>query len=138
MAKKQKQKTKSRSKIVKELDSIFSKYIRVKYSNKKWYCKCITCWKIDHYKKLHCGHFISRKVYKYRWSIENCFPQCPWCNIFLSGNYIKYTLFMIDKFWIEKVKYMENDKEILKVSTSELLDKIEYYSNELQKYNKKF
>lgn len=47
-----KPKKKTRGKIVKELDSIFSRYIRMFYSDQKGICTCYTCGDKDHYKNL--------------------------------------------------------------------------------------
>lgn len=41
--KKRKIKTKSRSQLVKELDAIFSRYIRLRDADKNGICTCITC-----------------------------------------------------------------------------------------------
>ena len=56
----------SRSKIVKKLDAIFSRYIRKKNS-KNNLAKCFTCGKVDEWKYLQCGHFQSRRHYATRW-----------------------------------------------------------------------
>ena len=46
----------SRSKLVKQLDSVFSQYIRQKDSVNE-ITTCFTCGKKDHWKKLQNGHF---------------------------------------------------------------------------------
>ena len=74
----------TRSKIVKKLDTIFSQYIRLKDSNNE-VSTCFTCGKQDHWKKLQCGHFQSRKHYNTRWNENNCQVQCAGCNVFKYG-----------------------------------------------------
>ena len=82
---KKKLKKKSISKLKKELDSVFSKYIRHKYS-KNGYVSCFTCGVSKPIKQMQNGHFISRKHLSTRWSEEgNCKPQCVKCNIFAYG-----------------------------------------------------
>jgi hypothetical protein len=54
---------KSISKLKKELDKWFSLYIRLRYATDEGMAQCYTCGKVDHYKKLQCGHFMSRRFY---------------------------------------------------------------------------
>lgn len=91
-------------------DRVFSEYIRLKASNKDWICKCVTCWAEMPYTEIQNWHFISRWNMKYRFSEENCHPQCYKCNCILSGNYQRYTMYMIDKYWMDKVQEMMDDK----------------------------
>ena len=122
-------KTKTRSQLVKELDTIFSRYIRLSNVDYNWLCKCITCWAKVHWKNIQNWHFITRGNYKYRRREDNCFPQCMPCNIYKSGNYISYTLFMIWRYWQEFVKNMQEDKELVKISTVQIREMIEHYTN---------
>ena len=55
-------KKKTRSQVVKSLDSVFSEYIRRRYAQNE-VATCVTCNKKDHWKKLQAGHFMSRKHY---------------------------------------------------------------------------
>lgn len=128
---KRKIKTKTRSQLVKELDAIFSKYIRLNNIDCNWLCKCVTCGAKVHRKNIQNGHFITRGNYKYRWDENNCFPQCMPCNIYKSWNYIAYTLFMIWKYGQDKVKEMQEDKELIKISTVEIRDMIDFYTAEV-------
>jgi len=74
----------TRSKLIKKLDKVFSLYIRLRYA-KNEIAQCFTCGKKDHYKRLQCGHFQSRKHYSTRWDEINCQVQCPKCNVFNYG-----------------------------------------------------
>lgn len=124
-----KKKSKTRWQLVKELDAIFSKFIRQRDSDYSWICTCVTCWAKAHWKTMHCCHFLSRSNYKYRWDEDNCFWGCYRCNVILKWNYIPYTLFMINKYGKERVEYMQNDKELSKIKTADIIEKIEYYKN---------
>lgn len=77
---KSKIKSGSLSKLKKELDTVFSLYIRHKYS-KNGYCQCITCDSILPIKRIQNGHFITRKYLATRWDEMNCRPQCYGCNV---------------------------------------------------------
>ena len=74
-----KRKEKTVSQLTKELDRLFSLYIRGKYPK-----ECYTCgYKTD---KLHAGHYISRYYKVTRWDENNVRPQCFMCNIWKKGN----------------------------------------------------
>jgi len=85
-------KKKTLSKLKKELDKWFSLYIRLRRATKEGVVQCFTCGKIDHYKKMHCGHFQSRKHHATRWHDKNCEVQCVKCNIFDSGQQYKFSI----------------------------------------------
>ena len=71
-------KEKTTAKLKKDLDSIFSKYIRAKYPK-----QCYTCGKPSD--RLQCGHYISRQYLVTRWDENNCRPQCWGCNGYGKG-----------------------------------------------------
>ena len=85
---KKKLKKKSISKLKKELDSVFSKYIRHKYS-KNGMVACYTCGVSKPIKQMQNGHFQSRKHLNTRWSEDNCRVQCVGCNVFKYGDAIQ-------------------------------------------------
>lgn len=68
----------SLSKMKKELDRIFSLFIRAKYAKECYTCKTKG-------KTLQCGHFVSRAYLATRWDENNCRPQCVGCNIWGRG-----------------------------------------------------
>lgn len=124
---KKKPKAKTRSWEVKNLDSRFSRYIRILYANKKGMVQCVTSWDWFHWTKIQNGHRVSRSVYKYRRSEMNCHPQCYADNVLKKWNYIEYTFFMINKYWKDYVEFMKNDKELVKITTQEIREQAEHY-----------
>jgi len=127
-----KKKIKSRSQLVKELDAIFSRYIRLRDADDKGICTCITCNEKLHRKNIQSWHFITRWNYKYRRSVTNCWSQCMPCNIYKSWNYISYTLAMIWKYGECVVREMQEDRELIKISTPEIREMIEKYKYEVE------
>ena len=83
---------KTLSKLKKDLDKWFSLYIRLRYADGNGYTECYTCGKIDHYKKMQCGHFLSRRYHTTRWNTTNCQVQCVGCNMFRAGEQYKFGL----------------------------------------------
>lgn len=117
----------SRSKIVKKLDTIFSKYIR-KRNSIHGKAKCFTCGKIDEWKNLQCGHFQSRRHYSTRWHEVNCQVQCAGCNVFKYGEQYKFSLALDSQFGANTAENLSILAQTqIKIETFELLEKIKYY-----------
>lgn len=132
--KKAKPKTETRSKIIKKLDAIFSKYVRLYYSDNYGNVACYTCDSKMHWKSSQNGHFFSRVHHSTRWDIDNCRVQDYRCNVALNGNYIVYTRRMIKEVGMEKVDELERkSRSNIKISTIELREMIEYYTKEVGK-----
>jgi len=118
----------TRSKLIKKLDKIFSLYIRQRYA-KNEIAECFTCGKKDHYKKLQCGHFQSRKYYSTRWDETNCQVQCAGCNVFKYGEQFVFGVNLNKKFGegtAESLYY--KSKQLTKYSTPDLEDLINKYN----------
>ncbi len=79
-----KERKKTTSQLKKELDKIFSLYIRHKYAkNRK--VSCYTCGAVKDIANIQNGHFVSRLYLATRYSEDNCRPQCVGCNLFGKG-----------------------------------------------------
>lgn len=81
----------SLSNLIEDLDLVFSRYIRIKYTNSDGFCECYTCGKVDRYINLQCGHYIPRANLSTRFLEQNCRPQCKTCNEYKSGNLNEFT-----------------------------------------------
>jgi hypothetical protein len=66
--------------LILDADAIFSRYVRLKYSNAEGMVKCFTCPKVLPISQIQNGHYISRGNIGLRHMIDNCRPQCPQCN----------------------------------------------------------
>lgn len=76
--------------LIEDADTIFSQYIRLKYTNERGMAKCYTCPEVKHWTMLQNGHYVKRAHLYLRWDERNCKPQCRTCNEFHSGNMIVY------------------------------------------------
>lgn len=103
---------------LKTADTWFSRYIRLRDSNRSGMCACITCEVRRHYKDMDAGHFLSRQYMATRFDERNVHAQCPRCNQYGSGEQYLHSLS------IER-KYPKGTIEDLLVK-----------SKTLQKYNK--
>ena len=120
------------SKLKKELDTIFSVYIRLREANEYGYCQCFTCGVVRHYKDgMQNGHFQSRKHLSTRFSEDgNCEVQCVSCNIFGSGQQWKFGMNLDAKYGEGRAVELEFlARTTLKISRAEYEEKISYYKN---------
>ena len=128
-----KKKTKSIPKLKKELDTWYSRFIRLRNADKNGSTQCVTCGKVDHWKNLQCGHFMSRRYLATRFHEVNCFPQCVGCNIFKSGEQWKFGQF-IDKNLgdgtSEQLALIAHST--IKITRHEYLEKIVHYKNKVK------
>jgi|TARA_B110001450_G_scaffold17223_1_gene15851 hypothetical protein len=131
-----KSKKPSRSKLVKLADKVFSEFIRRRNANELGITECFTCGKVDHWKKLQCGHFQSRKHYNTRWNENNCQVQCAGCNVFRYGEQYKFGLYLDKKFGGKmSEKLMQDARKTIKLSNFEIQEIIDHYKNENLKFN---
>ena len=119
------------SKLKKELDTIFSVFIRLRSANEYGYCQCFTCGVVRHYKDgMQNGHFQSRKHMATRFDEENCQVQCVKCNIYSSGEQFKFGINLDAKYGegtAEELEYLS--RTIHKISRVEYEEQISYYKN---------
>lgn len=124
-------KAKTKPKLVRELDAVYSRYIREKYADGDQ-VKCVTCNKSDEIKNMQNGHYVSRRFHATRWLDKNCHPQCYSCNVGLGGNYAHYTRFMINTYGAgvvdELIELSGTSPNYSKLELAELIDK---YKKEL-------
>lgn len=66
--------------LIEDLDSIFSRYIRLKYADEKGNIKCYCCSKKLPISQMQNGHYIHRTDMSTRFLESNCKPQCGLCN----------------------------------------------------------
>lgn len=105
----------------KELDRVFSLYIRRVYPK-----VCYTCGKPA--ERLQCGHYIPRQYLATRWSTFNCRPQCWGCNGYGKGQ----TLIFEEKL---KDEYGNDFVELMKASRHRtIIVDIPWYVAEIEKY----
>lgn len=97
----------TKSQLEKKLDTVFSQYIRLKHSDAKGYCRCISCGHVHHWKKIQNGHYMSRRYKSTRWSEDNCRPQCVGCNIFNQGNAQMFRRGLIAQIGEQRVDLIE-------------------------------
>lgn len=125
----------SKSKLRDKLDVVFSKYIRLKHSDDRGNCRCISCGKVFYWKDIQNGHYMSRRYMSTRFSEDNCRPQCVACNIFNQGNIQMYRRALIKQIGEQRVDLIEvrAKQESKNWSLFEYKAMIDFYQKEVDK-----
>lgn len=104
-----------RKRVVKKLDEVVSKYIRLRDK------KCVQCGKEE---KLSNGHVFSRRAYNTRWDVSedgNCHTQCWGCNFSHGKDNYDYYRWYVDKFGQDRFDELRREfKKSVKYTTAEL------------------
>lgn len=122
-----------RKNIVKELDKLFSLYIRHSHKNPKTdLVECFTCGRSYEVKKIQAGHFQSRRFYSTRWDEDNVKPQCYGCNVGRQGEQYIFAK-NLNNLKTGLAEDMEaKSRLIVKYMDFELLELIEIYKKKLK------
>lgn len=116
-----KRKSRDQSQLKKELDRVFSLYIRQIYPK-----VCYTCGRPA--ERLQCGHYISRQYLATRWSVENCRPQCWGCNGYGKGQPLIFEEKLKAEYGNDFVERMKASRhQIIKLDRPWYEEKIAYY-----------
>lgn len=130
-------KPKTTGQLKKQAWDLLSKCIRLEHSDRHGICECVTCGDRYYYKAIHAGHFIDGRHGAVLFDERGIFPQCLTCNVFLKGNKVPYTLFMLDKFGKEVVDELlllgKGVGPVRKWTRVELMELIESYQKRLDK-----
>ena len=119
-----KEKLKSRSDWLKDLQRVFNEFIRLRDVD----LPCISCGRY-HQGQYHAGHYRSVGACpELRFNEDNAHKQCSACNSHLSGNILEYRLGLIEKIGLERVEFLERkDHPPLKLSVEEIKALIKVY-----------
>lgn len=119
-----KKKLPSISQLIKEADRLHSIQVRSRVVNERGETACYTCGKWSHWKKLHCGHFLSRYYKAARWDDDNCRPQCMMCNLWKRGDPITFRQNLIKEIGEKRVLAVEAKRHQSTKLTREFLEDV--------------
>ena len=114
---------------LKETQTIFNKYVRLRDSG----LNCISCDKPINGVK-HASHYLSSGGHSaVRFHEDNVWVSCYKCNVMLSGNQIEYRKRLIKKIGVERVEWLEeNGSEVKKWTIEELKELIKEYKQKIK------
>lgn len=111
-----KQRLKSRGEWLKEAQTWFNKFIRLRDGK----LPCISCGRF-HDGQYHAGHYLTVGAHpELRFDEKNCHKQCSVCNNHLSGNLLNYRVALIQKIGLSEVERLEGPQEPLKLKIPEI------------------
>ena len=119
----------------------FSLYIRLRDCDANGDVTCVTCGRKGYYKGdgFQAGHFIDSRSNNILLDEELVHVQCTGCNMFLKGNKVKYSIYMLNKGYTkDDIEEMHSRKFIVKRMTPiDWQEQSEYYKEEYKKIAKK-
>lgn len=122
------EKYKPKSKWIKEFQTIFNKYIRLRDEKEP----CISCGVYD-CEEFHAGHYIATTHQYLRFNELNCWKQCSKCNTYLRGNLIPYRINLIKKIGLDAVEQLENSRHNkFEIEIYEIKQQIELYKQKIK------
>jgi len=125
-----------RKNLVKELDTVFSQFIRLRFAVNN-VSECYTCGVKNDYKKQQAGHFASRRHYSTRWDEYNVQVQCYSCNICQQGMQFEFGKRLCLQYGNNFAEdLMIKSKQIVKFADVELIDMINYYKEKVNMFQK--
>lgn len=120
-----KEKLKTRSDWLKEVQVEFNRYIRARDKSEP----CISCGRF-HQGQWHAGHYRSvAAAPNLRFDENNVHKQCAPCNNHKSGNIVEYRIRLVAKIGIEEVQIIESDNKAKHYTIEELKELKAYYRN---------
>lgn len=123
------------SKLKKKADKIFSEYIRRKSATPDGYVRCVSCSKVEHWKNVDAGHWLSRRFAATRYNENNVWPQCRYCNRFLEGSksgFAEYMYAHYTKKQLSDLQYLAHSCKQFKIyELEEIIDKYKKLVKEL-------
>lgn len=117
----------------KELDRVFSLYIRQRDADKDGFVVCPCCGTRIEWKSSQNMHYVGRANMNTRYDEDNCWAGCMSCNVFKNGNYPAYTNFLLNRFgekWLKDL--IRKGTKSRKFTSQELKDLIQYYKKALK------
>ena len=111
-----KEKLKTRQEWLKEAQSAFNAFIRIRDAE----LPCISCNR-QHTGQYHAGHYRSvGSAPHLRFDESNCHKQCQPCNTHLSGNIVLYRKALLAKVGEQEVERLESENTTAKWSVDEI------------------
>jgi hypothetical protein len=121
-------KVKTQAQLKKNLDKIFSEYVRRSSADEYGNVRCYTCSQKKHWKEMHAGHYVSRQYLATRWDTRNVKSQCAGCNLFGNGRPLDFEERLKSEYGNDLVEKMKASRhQMMKVDR-------QWYQQEINRY----
>lgn len=123
---------KSRQDWAREAQSAVNAFVRERDKD----LPCISCGR-HHEGQYHAGHYLSRGAHPHLAYVENNLAkQCMPCNVYLSGNQIKFRAGLVTRIGLEAVEALEADQTPRKHTIEELREIRDTYRRRVREMRK--
>ena len=129
MTKIKKPKVKKTSQLKKELDTIFSRFIRWRDKG-----QCYTCPKKDDPKYMQNGHFVPRQYLAVRYDEINCHCQCYACNMLYNGQPSRYAQRLREDYGEAIIDTLEGKRQLI-TKDFPYEERIKFYTEKFAELN---
>lgn len=124
----------TRSKLIADLDTAFSQYIRLRDADNDGYCTCCTCGARLPWKEIQAGHYVSRRQMATKYDPQNVHAQCFVCNVRKRGNMAKYARFMKATYGQDIIDAIViASEQVRRIRTAELREMVAHYQGEVER-----
>ncbi len=106
---------------------VFSEYIRRKYAITNGNVYCCTCNWVGPWQESQAGHFVDGRNNSVLYDERLIHVQCVRCNVFLKGNKVVYTVFMMKKYLLTIDQIKEFDELKHKSRPMKAFEHLEIY-----------
>lgn len=125
---------KSLSTLIKELDGLFSEWLRRSNADENGKCECFVCGYKARWQEMQAAHFIDRMYMNCRFDVANVYVCCEQCNCYDPDHKDKLKAAIIAKHGEDVVVILEAGKHFLrKFMRYELAKLIESLKYDLKK-----
>ncbi len=129
--KEKKVKLKTKSDWLKEAQTIFNRWIRLRDEKDP----CISCGRY-HTGQYHAGHYRTvGSTPELRFCEDNCHKQCSVCNNHLSGNIMLYRQSLIKKLGLAQLEWLEGKHDAKHYTIEEIIEIKKKYSDRIKFHN---
>lgn len=132
-----KEKEKSLSVLIHELDDIFSEWVRRNEADESGYIKCFVTGERIYWKDADAAHFMGRSKMGTRYYERNVHATTRDSNRFDPDHQTKYYLKIEEKYgWRGRQEIEERSKSLMKFTRSDILELLEIYRDKIKELKK--
>lgn len=113
-----------------QADKQFSMFIRLRDSDEHGIATCITSGRRAHWRKMDCGHYVSRAKMATRYDERNCNAQSKMANRFQGGHFVEHGIAIDRKHGAGTAeKLREKGMMRCTMTVGDLLTKAKFYAD---------
>lgn len=130
-------KEQSLSVLIKNMDDVFSQFIRLRASDNSGIARCFICGSFRYWKYHQCGHFIDRDQMPTRYNEINCQCVCAVCNCLDRDHHERFKRALQINYGDGQISFLYfTSKSLSKFTRSDLIELTEKYKEKVKELRK--